>query len=120
MAVMKITGERCSGSRKSSRHQVHLYAQEEKYATRTSASEIIRYFTSQVFDLDVARSLAVWIGEAAAGDVAVFTGSIVILLITFACIGWIPARSVRTLLLVGLTRVVLTIALRIRSGPPGV
>jgi hypothetical protein len=39
-----------------------------------------------------AKVLALWIGDAAAHDVSVFTGSIVILLITFACIGWIPAH----------------------------
>ncbi len=54
------------------------------------------------------KVLAIWIGEAAAREVSVFTGSLVILLITFACIGWISARSARTLLL-GLTWVALTV-----------
>jgi hypothetical protein len=54
------------------------------------------------------KVLAIWIGEAAAREVSVFTGLLVILLITFACIGWISARSARTLLL-GLTWVALTV-----------
>ena len=63
-----------------------------------------------------AKVLALWIGDAAARDVSVFTGSLIILLITWACIGWIPARSARTLLLVGLTWVVLTIAYELALG----
>ena len=63
-----------------------------------------------------ARVLAVWIGDAAARDVSVFTGSLVILLVTWACIGWIPARSARTLLLLGFTWVVLTIAYELGLG----
>jgi hypothetical protein len=63
-----------------------------------------------------AKVLALWIGDAAARDVSVFTGSIVILLITFACIGWIPARSVRTLLVIGVTWVLLTIAYEFALG----
>ena len=39
------------------------------------------------------KVLAVWIGDEFASDVAVFTGSLIILLITFACIGWIAARD---------------------------
>ena len=60
--------------------------------------------------------LAIWIGDSAARDVSVFTGSLVILLITLACIGWIPARNARTLLLVGFTWVVLTIAYELALG----
>lgn len=55
-----------------------------------------------------AKVLALWIGDAAARDVSVFTGSIVILLITFAAIGWIPAHNVRTLLVIGMSWVLLT------------
>ena len=47
------------------------------------------------------KVLALWIGDAAARDVSVFTGSLVILLITLVCIGWVPTRSARTLVLVG-------------------
>jgi hypothetical protein len=63
-----------------------------------------------------AKVLAVWIGDAAARDVSVITGSLVILLIALACIGWIPARNARTLLLVGFTWVVLTIAYELALG----
>jgi hypothetical protein len=62
------------------------------------------------------KVLAPWIGDAAARDVSVFTGSLVILLITLGCIGWIPARSARTLLLVGFTWVVLTITYELALG----
>jgi hypothetical protein len=63
-----------------------------------------------------AKVLAVWIGDVAARDVSVFTGSLVILLITWASIGWIPARTARTLLLVGFTWVALTIAYQLVLG----
>ena len=56
-----------------------------------------------------AKVLAVWIGNSTARDLSVITGSLVILVIVLACIGWIPARHARTLLLVGFTWVVLTI-----------
>ena len=36
------------------------------------------------------KVLAIWLGDKFARDVGVFTGSLIILLITFACIGWIP------------------------------
>jgi hypothetical protein len=60
--------------------------------------------------------LALGIGDTVARDVSVFTGSLVILLITLACIGWIAARSARTLVLVGFTWVVLTIAYELALG----
>lgn len=63
-----------------------------------------------------AKDLAVWIGDVAARDVGVFTGSIVILLIVFACIGWIPAHSVRTLLVIGGTWMLLTITYEFALG----
>ena len=63
-----------------------------------------------------AKVLAVWIGDSAARDVSVFTGSLVILLITWASIGWIPARRARTLLVVGFTWVALTIAYELVLG----
>lgn len=62
------------------------------------------------------KVLAVWIGDEFASDVAVFTGSLIILLITFACIDWIPARDTRTLLLVGSTWAVLTIGYEMALG----
>jgi hypothetical protein len=62
------------------------------------------------------KVLAIWIGDAAARNVGVFTGSFVILVITCACIGWIPARSARTLLFVGFTWVLLTIGYELALG----
>lgn len=62
------------------------------------------------------KVLTLWIGDTAARDVSEFTGSLVILLITLACVGWIAARSARTLVLVGLTWVVLTIAYELALG----
>jgi len=63
-----------------------------------------------------AKVLAIWVGDEFARDVAVFTGSLIILLITFACIDWIPARNTRTLLLVGSTWAVLTIGYELALG----
>jgi len=62
------------------------------------------------------KVLAVWFGDEFASDVAVFTSSLIILLITFACIDWIPARDTRTLLLVGSTWMVLTIGYEMALG----
>jgi len=62
------------------------------------------------------KLLSVWLGEEAARDVGVFTGSLIILLITFACIGWIPARDTRTLLLIGSSWVMLTIGYEVVLG----
>ena len=54
------------------------------------------------------KVLSLCIGDEFARDVGVFTGSLIILLITFACIGCIPTHDARTLLRVGTTWVVLT------------
>ena len=62
------------------------------------------------------KVLAIWIGEEFARDVAVFTGSLIILLITFACIDWIPAHDARTLLRVGATWAVLTVGYELALG----
>jgi hypothetical protein len=62
------------------------------------------------------KVLAIWIGDEFSRDVGVFTGSLIILLITFACIDWIPARDLPTLLHVGLTWVVLTIGFELALG----
>ena len=62
------------------------------------------------------KVLAVWVGDDFARDVGIFTGSLIILLITFALIGWIPARDVRTLLAVGATWVAMTIAYEVALG----
>jgi hypothetical protein len=62
------------------------------------------------------KVLALWIGDEFARDVAVFTGSLIILLIAFVCIDWIPAHDARTLLRVGATWVVLTIGYELALG----
>ena len=62
------------------------------------------------------KVLAVWLGEEFAHDIGIFTGSLIILLITFACIDWIPARDTRTLLLVGGTWVALTVGYEVVLG----
>jgi hypothetical protein len=62
------------------------------------------------------KVLALWIGDEFARDVGVFTGSLIILLVTFACIGWIPAHDAGTLLRVGATWVVLTIGYEFALG----
>src|SRR6516225_10409698 len=62
------------------------------------------------------KVLSGWLGDEFASDVGVFSGSLIILLITFACIGWIPARDTRTLLLVGTTWVALTIGYEVVLG----
>jgi hypothetical protein len=63
-----------------------------------------------------AKVLALWIGDEFARDVGVFIGSLIILLITFACIDWIPAHEARTLLRVGASWVVLTIGYELALG----
>lgn len=62
------------------------------------------------------KVLSIWLGKDFARDVGVFTGSLIILLITFACIGWISARDTRRLLLVGTTWVALTIGYEVVLG----
>lgn len=62
------------------------------------------------------KVLSLWLGADFAGNIAVFTGSLIILLLVFICIDWIPARDVRTLLLVGLTWVLLTIGYELALG----
>jgi len=57
-----------------------------------------------------AKVLAAWIGDAVSREVGVFTGSLLLLLIAFTCVGWISAGSNQTLILVGLTWVALTVA----------
>ena len=62
------------------------------------------------------KVLSVWLGDEFARDAGVLSGSLIILLITFACIDWIPARDARTLLLVGSTWVALTIGYHLVLG----
>lgn len=62
------------------------------------------------------KVLAIWLGDEFARDVGVFAGSLIILLITFACIDWISTRDPRTLLLIGATWVALTIGYEVALG----
>jgi len=62
------------------------------------------------------KVLAAWVSDEAAHDVGVFTGSLIILLISFAFIDWIPARDAGTLLAVGATWVALTIVYEVALG----
>jgi len=62
------------------------------------------------------KVLSIWLGNDFARDLGAFTGSLIILLITFGFIGWIPARDTRTLLLVGATWVALTIGYEVVLG----
>jgi hypothetical protein len=62
------------------------------------------------------KLLTVWLPGTKLCDVGVFTGSLIILLIAFVCLDWIPARDAPTLLLVGSTWAVLTIAYELLLG----
>jgi hypothetical protein len=63
-----------------------------------------------------AKVLALWLGDFPARQVCVFTGSLLILLLTYVCIPWIPARETRTLLGVGLGWAVLTLLFEVCFG----
>ena len=62
------------------------------------------------------KLLTVWLPGTKLCDVGVFTGSLIILLIVFVCLDWIPARDAPTLLLVGSTWAVLTTAYELLLG----
>jgi len=62
------------------------------------------------------KFLALWLGDFPARQVCVFTGSLLILLITYVCIPWIPATKTRTLLGVGLGWLGLTLAFEVGFG----
>jgi hypothetical protein len=87
-----------------------MSCESRSYRLRADGLWFLLMLAETLHGLRRVKVLAVWIRDAAARDVSVFTGSLVILLITLACIGWVPTRSARTLVFVGLTRVVLTIA----------
>lgn len=63
-----------------------------------------------------AKVLARWIGDAASRDLSTFTGTLIILLITFACIGWFPVRKAGTLLQIGAIWVLLTLLYEVALG----
>ena len=62
------------------------------------------------------KVLARWMSDAASRDLNTFTGTLIILLITFACIGWFPARKTGTLLQIGAIWVALTLTYEIVLG----
>jgi hypothetical protein len=62
------------------------------------------------------KVLALWLGDFPARQVCVLTGSLLILFITYVCIRWIPAKTTRTLLAVGLVWLALTLAFELGLG----
>jgi hypothetical protein len=62
------------------------------------------------------KVLALWLGDFPARQVCVFTGSFLILCITYVCIPWIPATKTRTLLGVGLGWLGLTLVFEVCFG----
>jgi hypothetical protein len=62
------------------------------------------------------KVLALWLGDFPARQVCVFTGSLLILFITYVCIPWIPATKTRTLLGVGLGWLALTLVFEVCFG----
>jgi hypothetical protein len=62
------------------------------------------------------KVLALWMGDFLTRQICVFTGSMLILLITYVCIQWIPATKTRTLLAVGLAWLALTLVFEVCFG----
>lgn len=62
------------------------------------------------------KVLALWLGDFPARQVCVFTGSMLILLITYVCIPGIPATKTRTLLAVGFAWLTLTLVFEVCFG----
>jgi hypothetical protein len=62
------------------------------------------------------KFLALWLGDFVARQVCVFTGSLLILFLTYVCIPWIPATKTRTLLGVGLGWLGLTLVFEVCFG----
>jgi len=62
------------------------------------------------------KVLAIWLGDFPARQVCVFTGSMLILFITYVCIPWIPATKTQTLLTVGFVWLGLTLAFDLSFG----
>jgi hypothetical protein len=62
------------------------------------------------------KVLALWSGDFPARQVCVFTGSLLILFVTYVCIPWIPATKTRTLLNVAFGWLGLTLAFQISFG----
>ena len=62
------------------------------------------------------KVLSIWLGDFAARQVCVFTGSLLILFVTYVCIPWIPARKAKTLFAIGVAWLGLTIAFEFAVG----
>jgi hypothetical protein len=65
------------------------------------------------------KVLAIWLGDFPARQVCVFTGSMLILFITYVCIPRIPATKTQTLLAVGFVWLALTLAFDVGFGRLG-
>lgn len=65
------------------------------------------------------KVLAIWLGDFPARQVCVFTGSMLILFITYVCIPWIPATKTQTLLAVGFVWLGLTLGFDVSFGRLG-
>ena len=86
-----------------------MVREREAYWFRAVGLWVLLMAAETVQGLWRAKVLAIWLGDEFARDVGVFTGSLIILLIVFACIGWISARDPKDLLMIGATWVALTI-----------
>lgn len=62
------------------------------------------------------KVLAIWLGDFPARQVCFFTGSLLILFITYVYIPWIPARKTQTLLAVGFVWLGLTLVFEVCFG----
>ena len=62
------------------------------------------------------KILALWIGDFPARQVCVFTGSALILFVTYVCIPWIPVSRTRALLGIGLAWLGLTLVFELWFG----
>jgi hypothetical protein len=97
-------------------HRVRQMRESHAYWLRAVGLWVLLMAAETLQGLWRVKVLAPWVGDDFVKDVGVFTGSLIILLITFACIGWILSRRAWTLLLVGLTWVLLTIGYELALG----
>ena len=93
-----------------------MVTENQAYWSRAVSLWVLLMAAETLLGLWRMKVLSAWLGDEFARDAGVFTGSLIILLIAFACIGWIPARNAGTLLLVGSTWVVLTIGYELLLG----
>src|SRR5215475_275895 len=93
-----------------------MVSENQAYWLRSVGLWVLLMSAETLLGLWYVKVLSIWLGEDFACEVGVFTGSLIILLVTFACIGWVPARDARTLLVVGVTWVALTIGYELVLG----